>query len=364
MQRTNRMAWVLGVERSGSTWLANILSSSRHVNLHMEPFAPYARLLPEWPGRLTYLQSCAPDLRDALNRRFGQLHDAAWRSLTRPERLLARVDETLPIRVEKRRAQLLRLRPSLRIRRFEALSLHRSAMRSPFPPVPPPGAFTVVKELRLNFQIGMIAEAFPGSVFVVVVRDPIAQCASIVSHMERGSLSELRFATIALQTVASNVPQLRHLTEHWTSGGDSMQLVSIAALYWLLAYATLIESLESARRPFLLVPYETLCDETTMVVQEMFDWLSLPMDSRVLAYVEESSTRDQVSPSMVDTQRRSREYWRIARASVTRDVEAQIRSSLDGCWNAMPVLLRAYRDGSVPTSAAGFSNESARGDAC
>lgn len=48
---------ILGCERSGSTWLANIFDSHPRVNLFMEPFAQYAGLFPGFPDRNVYLEA-------------------------------------------------------------------------------------------------------------------------------------------------------------------------------------------------------------------------------------------------------------------------------------------------------------------
>jgi hypothetical protein len=66
---------ILGCERSGSTWLSNILDSHPHVEFIMEPFVPRASLFPGFPGRNTYLANASDEIVRLIKNGYENIHD-------------------------------------------------------------------------------------------------------------------------------------------------------------------------------------------------------------------------------------------------------------------------------------------------
>ena len=65
--------FLLGCERSGSTWLANIFDAHPDVELWMEPFADYAELFPAVPDRNAWLGQATPALEVAIRQGYARL---------------------------------------------------------------------------------------------------------------------------------------------------------------------------------------------------------------------------------------------------------------------------------------------------
>ena len=60
-------AFILGCERSGSTWLSNVLDAHPDIEFFMEPFADYADLFPGFAGRNLYIEHQSDAMADVLS---------------------------------------------------------------------------------------------------------------------------------------------------------------------------------------------------------------------------------------------------------------------------------------------------------
>ena len=64
------LIFVLGCQRSGTTWLANILDSSPDILLFMEPFSIPFNIFPEFPEPSFFLDHSSPHLDHFLQTEF------------------------------------------------------------------------------------------------------------------------------------------------------------------------------------------------------------------------------------------------------------------------------------------------------
>ena len=60
------LVFILGCQRSGTTWLANIFDASPDTLLFMEPFAPGYKIFPEFPAASIFLDNSSSELNHLL----------------------------------------------------------------------------------------------------------------------------------------------------------------------------------------------------------------------------------------------------------------------------------------------------------
>lgn len=326
---TDAPVFLLGVERSGSTWLASMFGACADVAFVMEPLAPYALFAPGIPQRCARV--CAWDAGMIEHLRAGvdearQLHAAPP---TRRERWLERLTSRAAWDAEADLAARLGMAPPLRALRRRLLNLHGEGGTM--------GRRLVVKELRLNLAAPLVRAAWPDARFVVALRDPLPQVASIVKQFERGGLREVQAALTALSAWAALDPSA---TARLGEVPDATDVPGRAAWYWAWQYDTLLRDLESA--PHHVVAHEDISGAAEDGAGAIFSFAQLPFSDAVRTHVVASSTRERASDSPVDTQRVSAEYVEAARASVPQHVADAVRRTLDPLWEHLAPPLRRY----------------------
>jgi hypothetical protein len=340
--------FILGCERSGSTWLGNILDAHAGVEFWMEPFAPYAKIFPGFPDRNIHV--ARPEEGDCAIIR------ARWPRLTRYKYpLLRRHDRALSLRAVDQllggaivaASNRLRIPTPAVINRYQLLNLNRSEIpiRSQTRKA---GAveLVAVKELRLNFKAAVLREVFPASRCLVTIRHPGAQLLSILERFATGSLRELFASLEGFFTAAAHQARFASFHEELRLLPASSSMADRLILWWLINYNTLLEDLDARGLPWKLVPHEGLCADPRGVVQEVFAFADLRVDDGVRRYLEFSTTGAQRSASPLDTVRRSREYSksRIDQASpeIMESVQRTLRSCVAG--DTLHPSLRRYLD--------------------
>ncbi len=305
---TEPVAFLLGCERSGSTWLANIIDAHEDVELLMEPFAPYAGIFPGFPHRHAHVVNSTPALEQSVCQGLCTTLPMKYPLFYRPGRPigLRTIDGAL-IRTGRRAFQRLRLAAPPGLARWELLHLNQSEIpadlhaRKHWPP-----ARFVVKELRLNLKVPVLAGAFPDARYVVIVRHPAAQLTSTRKWLEQGRLQELAGA---LKTLAAEIKQSPELERYrpWIGSGDRDDLLVV---WWFLNYETVLADLRRLNAAALLVRHEELADAPADGAKTILDFLGLSASRSVATYVERTSNAEQRSASPLDTFRKSAEHSR------------------------------------------------------
>ena len=300
------LSFLLGCERSGSTWLANILDAHAGVELLMEPFAPYASLFPGFPHRNVHVTESSPVLeqqvREGLRSALPIKYSLSYRP-GRPVRLRS-IDATVTSAFHRlhRRVRGTSPMPALR---WELLNLNHSEIpaqlrvRKEWPP-----AHVVVKELRLNLKVPVLRGAFPDTRYVVIVRNPAAQLTSVRRWLEQGRLREL---ASALKTLANDVRQDPGLERYrsWLGDGGRDDLLVV---WWFLNYETALADLRRTNARVLLLRHEDIAAEPVGGADALLSFLGLPPSDSVARYVRTSSDAEPRSTSPVDTFRKSAEH--------------------------------------------------------
>lgn len=307
---TDAPVFILGCERSGSTWLANIFNAHPDVELFIEPFVRRTGLFGAMPGRNTYLSGAGPTLAQEVAAGFRRLATGKYGLFYRPgaPAPLARLDRAVAKGYEGL-ARLAGIELSRRLARYAALNLH--ALGAPYTPPARTGAtprHTVVKELRLNFKVGLLAQVFPRARYVVTLRHPGAQIASVLRHFARGRLGELRESLVALPDCLRASDRLARYAPEDEPIDLTRDVEATLALWWLANYDVLIGDLQARGLEHRVVLHEDLSREPERVVEDLFAFCGVDMNPRVSDYLRHSSTREATTDSSVDTQRVSRTY--------------------------------------------------------
>jgi hypothetical protein len=318
--------FILGCERSGSTWLANIFDAHPDVELFIEPFVSRTGLFAAVPGRNTYLSDAGPALAEAVGAGFVKLPASKYGLFYHPGAPvpLARLDRAV-VRAYESLVRLAGGELSRRLGRYAALNLHvlgapfKSPARSRTAP-----HYTIVKELRLNFKVGLLAQVFPQARYVVTLRHPGAQIASVLQQFAKGRLGELRESLVALPDCLRSCDRLaRYLPANQTID-LTRSVEDTLALWWVANYDVLIGDLRDRGLEHRVVLHEDVSRDPERVVADLFAFCGLEMEPRVTDYLRQSSTREPTMDPALDTHRVSRVYADEA----VRRVEPRLRRTI------------------------------------
>lgn len=339
--------FLLGAERCGSTWVANILDAHPDVELWMEPFADYAGLFPAVPGRNVWLGEATPELEAAIREGFAALPGLKYPLFHRRggSPRLQRAEQALLRTVQRWLRQGLHLNPRA-LARYELLQLNaietpvgRLTRKRPAPLV------EVTKELRLNFKAGLLRDCFPRARFVVVLRHPGAQVASILSWMGRGRLGELARALEAFGARLRGQDRLAPFERALTDLPAARTLEGTLVAWWGVSYSVLLGDLGARGAYHRVLRHERLCDATSDEVAALLAFVGLPADPAVDRYVDWSSATNPKGGSPTETVRHSAESSRAAIRSVSEPVREACATVLLRLRDAG--LLHAELDASI-----------------
>lgn len=300
------LTFLLGCERSGSTWLGNILDSHEEVEFLMEPFAPYANIFPGFPHRNLYIREPSADIEEILRQGMASLHPKKYPLMYRPGRSLQwQTADRYAMQTVRWAYTHLRGTEMLKYQQWALLNLNNSKvpLSMQIQKAWPPKNF-VIKELRLNLQMRMLVKAIPYARFIVIIRNPSAQLTSVRRLLEQGSLQELG---VTLKTLRSYVLNNEHLRRYrkWAQDGD---LDDLLVLWWVLNYEMLISDLKECGVPLLLIRHEELSADPAKWSEKIFSFLGLSMGQSVEKFLHISTEMPQQSNSPVDTFRKSADH--------------------------------------------------------
>ena len=254
------MIFVLGIERSATTWVSNILDMHPGTELFMEPLSVNISRFEDWPNRFVKIQN--------LSEKARYFREEFERLKKRKRFLLTRIsDADLAWNADIMAARKLwKISPAARD--FFELNFHRSGGGGYPPksdhPIP------VIKELRLNYNAGLIPEICPDAKAIVILRNYAGNVRSIEHQIKQGNLDEL---AELLRTKYGNI--------NTTAIFD----------YWATSYNTLVGDLERAGTEFLIVQQEELIRQGKEPVASLLSFMGLQPVSAVYDYLSASNKR-------------------------------------------------------------------------
>ena len=194
VSRAESPVFLLGLERSGSTWLSTILDSSPHTRSYIEPFALANQLFPEFPDRTSYLASSVPHLQQIIEKGFRSLPVHKYPLFHSPkERRLGRWITAALLDLQTLAGSWMGRKRSLAAIRFRELQYHALENHLCFEKHLP-AELVFIKELRLSFKIAILHDLWPDARYIIIIRNPLSQVASMLRLISEGSLIELRCA--------------------------------------------------------------------------------------------------------------------------------------------------------------------------
>lgn len=283
------MLFILGIERSATTWVSNLMEAHPATSVYVEPMSIYTARFKKWPERFTEIRDTEEKARyfrsefDILKQHKEWLftkwfrHPKAWQFDLWLSNLLVR----------KRMA-------SEAARDFSEINFHRKAQPSvvKYDQV----ELEVIKELRLNFNAHIIADIDRQARVLVVVRNLFANIQSILNHINQGSLVELQSL----------------LVEHY--GNINQETVF---KYWRDSYNHLLEKLDQSGVEYLILQHTELIKNSVQQVKKICNFVGLADSAPILNYLTESNkkgagihnTNRDHKELLIRNQRAKKEIW-------------------------------------------------------
>lgn len=333
----DRYIFILGCERSGSTWVSNIFDSHPRTLYFFEPFAEQLCIFPELPSRNYYFDYVDQGLAELVKCRLDQLY-----RMKNPF-LFADHHYSFLQRIENSIVQLYRewngIDPKegpLILQRQHSLSLNRQRRHSGIQVkkviTDRHAGANVIKELRLNFKISLLATLYPNSKYLVTIREPGAQIQSITERIEKGSLKELHNSLKSLwRFVIGNERFYKY--KDAICDWEQFTLPQQLAWWWLIQYEILLEDLTNYNLDFFLIFNEQLSVDPVAISEQIFRFCELDLHPNVRNYVALSTDHEEKrNIGTLDTFRRSEIYYRQRIQSVSLEIRKavyQVWSSAD-----------------------------------
>src|SRR5699024_7242617 len=221
------MVFVLGIERSATTWVSNILDMHPGTELFMEPLSTNISCFSDWPNRFKKIEDLSGKAR-YFREEFEQLKK-------RKRFLLTRIsDANLAWNADMMAARKC-WKISPRARDFFELNFHRlkgweypSKSANPIP---------VIKELRLNYNTELIPKISPTAKVIVILRNYAGNIRSIEHQFKQENLQEL-----------AELLRAKYGNTDVTAIFD----------YWATSYNTPLNALEKNGTEFMILQQEEL----------------------------------------------------------------------------------------------------------
>ena len=344
--------FLIGSQRSGTTWVANVLNRSREVALFFEPLQKGLTLFQDFPEEPVHVQAPSEALSADFVRAFHamlQLEETFLNHrLVRLPKAPAVLNAVLQtpaawaVLSKINRLRNLQVVNQFRTRNFASHFVPKNAVVRP-----------LVKETRLHLKLPLLLRAFPDTRIGVLVRHPYPVIQSATRWMARGSLGELRrklayFFDVYETQVSLQTPRFRQLLELARTGTVSDKLLA----HWLisneLAYAFCQQHAASARVVF----YEALCRRPVDEFRRLFEFFGLGFDQEVREAILQTSAASEGTDDLMETRRASQtKYKEWVTADLQSDKLYQKIVYFSEEFETLAQMQKHYQD-VLPTGAA------------
>lgn len=275
----DRVTFVLGGARSGTTWLAKILDSHPDVLYRHEPdIALQGRREPPFPSfcepedEPRHLPAAREYYRDLLDVRtlktagslpaFRKAYQAAPARQARLALGLAlRIAEHLPGAV----------RPARRAAIPDFVDWHRH-----------PDVRLVVKSVSSLARVGLLAAAMPRARFVLLLRHP---CGQVASRLRGIALGKFEGPSSTGETLGTSIARRHGLTPAQSAALSTPEQL---AWDWAILNQWALERLRGSAR-LKVVLYEEFCADPTRGARDLLSFAGLPWDAQTERFVADST---------------------------------------------------------------------------
>ncbi|WP_251923645.1 sulfotransferase domain-containing protein [Salinibacter ruber] len=253
--------FVLGVERSATTWISNILEAHPRTCVYMEPLGSHVSGFDCWPERFSRVQG--------MNHWAQYFQDEFARLKRRNRFLLTRyLDGEVVWEMDDLLASLADqyLNSSLG-KDFRGLNFHR--LNNDFVFSSPECSLSIVKEVRLNYNPEIIRYINNDAKVIVVVRGYGAVVESIYKHFRKGNLVDLK----------SEMKKYR-------------KKITRRAIfkYWYESYNTLLNRLDKDNVEYKVIKHKEILKKSKNI-EEVLRWLGMDGSGKVKEYIEKSNRK-------------------------------------------------------------------------
>lgn len=312
---SKKVLFILGCERSGSTWVSNIIDSHPDVEFFMEPFADYANMFPGFPERNYYLSDANKYLISLVRDRYSQLFHLKYLLNKRGGKPFFSNLDKFVVNCYNLISRLIRVRYPVKVDQFTSLNLNRK-VSYPFRKNKEI-QLVAMKELRLNFKVGLLSTVFPNARFLIIIRNPGAEISSIIRLMNQGHLGELKKSLISLPEFIYGISRFEkyRLLFDKDDWGQSIEDMLIA--WWIVNYDVLIEDCKKYNVNYKIMYHEDISEDPDVKSKDIFKFVGLEPTSEVKKYVNESSHDQHKIKSAVDTSRNSVDYYKKQIANIS-----------------------------------------------
>lgn len=273
-----KFVFILGCERSGSTWISNILGLHPRVNYYFEPFSNQSNdAFADWYKRYEIPENSEFEKKNVFDKlaRTHRLRNGGNPGYWNDRRF------GMQYRILKRMPSFFKTR---KVRSFFHLNNYRYVNRLDFEkestlPV------VLVKELRLNLRWDFIRELFPDAKVIVPIRHPVLQIHSYLKTLERDSLIEFR----------NDLPGFLRWMETTYAIEPGTTLKEQVAQYIFINYSVLLNALEKHNSDFRVCPVEKYAGENTANIMDLTNWTGLEWSFPQERFVQKTTLEQNIS---------------------------------------------------------------------
>lgn len=279
--QAREMLFIVGVPRSGTSWLAKIFDSHPKVVYRHEPDTILrTTAIPAYCGAGdidTYLPAARSYLNSLLEVRVPK---------TVGSRPIFKKDYYGNLSFLLRNGMILAAKAAERIGPFrgyaqrvripDLIDIRQDSLR------------VVIKSINALGRVTLFLRAWPGSKAIIIVRHPCGQVSSLLRGIERAGRNAQLPATVDF-----GIYELLAETDQAIRRGLSLEVFKrmkpIERLAWLWAIMNekAIEELEGS--PIVrILKYEELCEAPEKVARELFDFAGLPWNNKTQVFLRAS----------------------------------------------------------------------------
>jgi len=304
--RNNKLLFLVGNRRSGTTWLANILNRSKALSLYYEPFEKGLGFFDDFPEQFIYLDNFSESLENRFIeglKKLIQKKEGLWRINKRYGQII----NCLAVNLLHGLSQYGFCYKERSVKQMRII--HQWHGRQRFSNLIEKNVKTVplIKETRLQLKLEGILKAVPASKMILMSRHPYPVIKSIVGWFEKGRLGELRKQADYLLDIYKTQYALRNYYEIVTKNINA-DVESKLLVHWIVCNDNLIRVAEQYPEKVFFITYEGLCKDPLSIVQRIADFLHIKF-SELENYIISTSTTTE-DYGIVDTKRISSLHYK------------------------------------------------------